>query len=45
MVLQSCGSELGNISNRKLIDLALHALPAIIEAIERGEVVIEFVGR
>jgi len=37
--------RVGNISNRKLIDLALHALPAIIEAIERGEVVIEFVGR
>jgi predicted nuclease of predicted toxin-antitoxin system len=37
--------RVGNISNRKLIELALRALPAIIEAIERGEVVIEFVGR
>jgi predicted nuclease of predicted toxin-antitoxin system len=37
--------RVGNISNRKLIELALQALPAIIEAIERNEVVIEFVGR
>jgi predicted nuclease of predicted toxin-antitoxin system len=37
--------RVGNISNRKLIELALQALPAIIEAIERNEAVIEFVGR
>jgi predicted nuclease of predicted toxin-antitoxin system len=37
--------RVGNISNRKLIELALQALPAIIEAIERDEAVIEFVGR
>jgi predicted nuclease of predicted toxin-antitoxin system len=37
--------RVGNISNRKLIGLALHALPAIIAAIERDEAVIEFVGR
>jgi predicted nuclease of predicted toxin-antitoxin system len=35
----------GNISNRKLIELALQALPAIIDAIERDETVVEFVGR
>lgn len=37
--------RVGNIGNRKLIDLTLRALPAIIEAIERDESVIEFVGR
>jgi predicted nuclease of predicted toxin-antitoxin system len=37
--------RVGNISNRKLIELTLRALPAIIEAIERDEAVIEFVGR
>jgi predicted nuclease of predicted toxin-antitoxin system len=37
--------RVGNISNRKLIELALQALPAIIEAIGRNETVIEFVGR
>jgi predicted nuclease of predicted toxin-antitoxin system len=37
--------RVGNISNRKLIELALQALPAIIEAIERKETVVEFVGR
>ncbi len=37
--------RVGNISNRKLIDLALRALPAVTGAIERGETVIEFVGR
>lgn len=37
--------RVGNASNRKLIELALRALPAIIDAIERGEAVIEFVGR
>jgi predicted nuclease of predicted toxin-antitoxin system len=37
--------RVGNISNRKLIELALQALPAIIEAIERDEAVIEFVKR
>jgi predicted nuclease of predicted toxin-antitoxin system len=37
--------RVGNTSNRKLIELALRALPAIIDAIERDEAVIEFVGR
>ena len=37
--------RVGNMSNRKLIELALQALPAIIDAIERHEAVIEFVGR
>ena len=37
--------RVGNISNRKLIDLVLRALPAIIDAMERGEVVVEFIGR
>lgn len=37
--------RVGNISNRKLIELALRALPAIIDAIERDEAVIELVGR
>jgi predicted nuclease of predicted toxin-antitoxin system len=37
--------RVGNISNRKLIGLALRSLPAIIDAIERDEAVIEFVGR
>jgi predicted nuclease of predicted toxin-antitoxin system len=37
--------RVGNISNRKLIDLVSQALPAIIDAIERDEAVIEFVGR
>jgi predicted nuclease of predicted toxin-antitoxin system len=37
--------RVGNISNRKLIELALQALPAIIDAIERNETVVEFVGR
>ena len=37
--------RVGNISNRKLIELALQALPAIVDATERDEPVIEFVGR
>jgi len=37
--------RVGNMSNRKLIDLMLRALPTIIDAIERDETVIEFVGR
>jgi predicted nuclease of predicted toxin-antitoxin system len=37
--------RVGNTSNRKLIELVLRALPAIIDAIERGEAVVEFVGR
>lgn len=37
--------RVGNVSNRKLIDLVLRALPVIINAIERDEAVIEFVGR
>jgi predicted nuclease of predicted toxin-antitoxin system len=36
--------RVGNISNRTLIELALQALPAIIDAIERNETVVEFVG-
>lgn len=37
--------RVGNTSNRKLIELALRALPAIIDAVERDEAVIEFVER
>jgi predicted nuclease of predicted toxin-antitoxin system len=37
--------RVGNTSNRKLIELVLRALPAIIDAIERDEAVIEFAGR
>jgi predicted nuclease of predicted toxin-antitoxin system len=37
--------RVGNIGNRKLIELALRSLPTIIDAIERDEAVIEFVGR
>ena len=37
--------RLGDVSNRKLIEQVLGALPAIIDAIERGEAVIEVVGR
>ena len=37
--------RVGNMSNRKLIELTLQHLPAIIDAIERDETVIEFVGR
>ena len=37
--------RVGNTSNRKLIELVLRALPAIIAAIERDEAVIEFIGR
>jgi predicted nuclease of predicted toxin-antitoxin system len=37
--------RVGNIGNRKLIELTLRALPSIIESIERDEAVIEFVGR
>ena len=37
--------RVGNASNRKLIDLALLALPTIIDAFERGEAVVELVGR
>jgi predicted nuclease of predicted toxin-antitoxin system len=37
--------RVGNMSNQKLIDLTLRALPAIADAIKRGETVIEFVGR
>jgi predicted nuclease of predicted toxin-antitoxin system len=36
--------RVGNIDNRRLIDQLLRALPQIIEAVERGETVIEFVG-
>ena len=37
--------RVGNIGNRKLIELVLRALPTIFDAIERDESVIEFVGR
>lgn len=37
--------RVGNTSNRKLIELLLRALPAIINAVERGEAVVEFIGR
>jgi predicted nuclease of predicted toxin-antitoxin system len=37
--------RVGNTDNRTLIAQILRALPTIIEAIERGEPVIEFVGR
>ena len=37
--------RVGNIGNRKLIELTLRALPTIIDSIERDEAVIEFVGR
>jgi len=37
--------RVGNMSNRKLIELILRALPAIIDAIERDEAVVEFVER
>jgi predicted nuclease of predicted toxin-antitoxin system len=37
--------RVGNTDNRTLITQILRALPAIIGAIERGETVVEFVGR
>jgi predicted nuclease of predicted toxin-antitoxin system len=37
--------RVGNLGNRKLIELILRALPSIIDAVERDEAVIEFVGR
>jgi predicted nuclease of predicted toxin-antitoxin system len=37
--------RVGNTDNRTLIAQILRALPAIIAAVERGETVIEFVGR
>lgn len=37
--------RVGNITNRKLIELVLRALPAIIDAIARDEAVIEFIER
>ena len=37
--------RVGNVRNRKLIELVLYALPAIVDAIEREEAVVEFVGR
>jgi hypothetical protein len=33
------------MGNQKLIELVLRGLPGIIDAVERGEAVIEFVGR
>jgi predicted nuclease of predicted toxin-antitoxin system len=35
----------GNADNRTLITQMMRALPEIVSAIERGEAVIEFVGR
>lgn len=37
--------RVGNADNRTLIAQFLRSLPAIIDAVERGETVIEFVGR
>lgn len=37
--------RVGNVSNRKLIEMAMRALPAIVDAIKRGEVVVELIGR
>jgi hypothetical protein len=37
--------RIGNADNRTLIAQMLRALPTIAGAIERGEAVIEFVGR
>jgi len=37
--------RVGNTDNRTLITQVLRALPAIVDAVERGETVIEFVGR
>lgn len=36
--------RVGNIGNRELIQRTLRALPAIADAVERGEAVIELVG-
>jgi predicted nuclease of predicted toxin-antitoxin system len=37
--------RIGNADNRTLITQMMRALPEIVSAIERGEAVIEFVGR
>jgi predicted nuclease of predicted toxin-antitoxin system len=37
--------RIGNVSNQVLIARLLQALPALERAIERGETIIEFVGR
>jgi predicted nuclease of predicted toxin-antitoxin system len=37
--------RIGNTDNRTLIVQMLRSLPAIIAAVERGETVVEFVGR
>ena len=37
--------RVGNMSNQRLIDLVLRALPGITDAVERGEAVVELVGR
>jgi predicted nuclease of predicted toxin-antitoxin system len=37
--------RVGNTDNRTLIARMLRSLPAIIDAVERGETVIEFIGR
>jgi predicted nuclease of predicted toxin-antitoxin system len=37
--------RLGNTGNKTLISQISHALPTIIDAVERGETVIEFIGR
>lgn len=36
--------RIGNIDNRTLIARFLRAMPRILEAVERGETVVEFVG-
>ncbi|MBR0965505.1 DUF5615 family PIN-like protein [Bradyrhizobium diazoefficiens] len=36
--------RVGNIDNRALIHQFLNAMPQIVEAVDRGEAVIEFVG-
>jgi predicted nuclease of predicted toxin-antitoxin system len=37
--------RIGNVNNQTLIAQILNALPAIVGAIERGETVVEFIGR
>jgi predicted nuclease of predicted toxin-antitoxin system len=37
--------RIGNTDNRTLIGQILRSLPAIIAAVERGETIVEFVGR
>jgi predicted nuclease of predicted toxin-antitoxin system len=37
--------RVGNTDNKNLIEQILRALPTITDAVERGETIIEFVGR